>query len=154
MKSQKKNKVVCYFLRTNNERLELLVFDHRDQPEALTQVVGGTVEDNESLILAMIREIKEESGLLVKESDLHYVGKSIYRRKDREEINERDYFLVYHPRIVLPDYFEHLVKSSGEDDAMVFCFYWINVLDAEKKLTGNFHEKIVEASALYQQLSQ
>jgi 8-oxo-dGTP pyrophosphatase MutT (NUDIX family) len=37
-------------------------FDHRDHPEAGTQVPAGRVHEGESLIDAAIREILEETG--------------------------------------------------------------------------------------------
>lgn len=87
-----KNKIICYFLRSNNEQLEVLVFDHRD------------------------------------------------------------YFLIHNPNFKLLDYFEHHVRSDGEDNGMVFCFYWISIKAACEQLTGNFHEKLGEACVLYKKL--
>lgn len=147
-----KNKVICYFLRSNNEQLEVLVFDHRDQPEAGTQVIGGTVEEFESLEFSLIREVREEAGILISKKDLYYLGHTTYQRKDREEVNERDYFLIYNPNFKLLDYFEHHVRSDGEDNGMVFCFYWISIKAACEQLTGNFHEKLGEACVLYKKL--
>ena len=39
MELLKKKKVICYLLRKNNNDSEILVFDHRDYPDAGTQVV-------------------------------------------------------------------------------------------------------------------
>ncbi|MFG2125985.1 NUDIX domain-containing protein [Streptomyces sp. NPDC048710] len=42
---------------------ELLVFDHRDHPEAGTQVPAGGVDPGELLTDAVLREITEETGV-------------------------------------------------------------------------------------------
>lgn len=135
----RKRKVICYFLRQNNGERELLVFNHRDYPEAGTQVIGGTVEEGEILEETMRREILEEAGLKINLIDLRFLGESEYQRKDRPEINERTYYML-DQQSYLPDYWEHTVKSDGEDDGMVFCFYWISVKRAKDILTGNFYE--------------
>ena len=94
MELLKKKKVICYLLRKNNNDSEILVFDHRDYPEAGTQVVGGTVEDGENLLATMVREIYEEAGIRIKHEDLKKIGNTEYVRKDRHEVNDRTYFLI------------------------------------------------------------
>jgi ADP-ribose pyrophosphatase YjhB (NUDIX family) len=57
-------KVVAYITRPGKMGVpELLVFDHRDYPEAGTQVPAGTVDEGESIEDALLREIEEETGL-------------------------------------------------------------------------------------------
>ena len=146
MELLKKKKVICYLLRKNNNDSEILVFDHRDYPDAGTQVVGGTVEDGENLLATMVREIYEEAGIRIKLEDLKKIGNTEYLRKDRHEVNERTYFLLEN-QSHLPDYWEHIVKSDGEDNGMVFCFYWISVKRAKSILTGNFAELIDKVSS-------
>lgn len=141
MDMTKKKKVICYLIRKNNDDNEILVFDHRDFPEAGTQVIGGTVEEGEKLFATMVREIYEEAGIRIKQQDLKIIGETEYLRKDRPELNERTYFLLENQNH-LPDYWEHVVKSDGEDNGMVFCFYWISVKRAKVALTGNFAELI------------
>ncbi len=50
-------------LREGPEARELLVFQHAGMPEASLQVPGGTVEQGETPIEAVAREVLEESGL-------------------------------------------------------------------------------------------
>ena len=52
-------KVVAYNTRGD----ELLVFTHREFPEAGVQVPAGTVEEGETLDAAVLREVHEETGL-------------------------------------------------------------------------------------------
>ncbi|MFI6875600.1 NUDIX domain-containing protein [Streptomyces sp. NPDC050400] len=60
---QARVRVAVYVTRTGPEGRELLVFDHRDQPEAGTQVPAGGVDAGELLTEAALREIKEETGM-------------------------------------------------------------------------------------------
>lgn len=57
----KVKKVVPVILRQHNSGLQILVFRH---PLAGIQIVKGTVEPNESLEYAVLRELFEESGIL------------------------------------------------------------------------------------------
>jgi 8-oxo-dGTP pyrophosphatase MutT (NUDIX family) len=54
-----RDRVVVYVERSDG----LLVFDHRDHPEAGTQVPAGGVHQGEHLIEAVIREVREETGV-------------------------------------------------------------------------------------------
>ncbi|HLE30393.1 MAG TPA: NUDIX domain-containing protein, partial [Anaerolineales bacterium] len=58
-----KHKVLAYITRRRNGRTQLLVFTHRDFPEAGVQVPAGTVEPDEPVEAALFREVHEESGL-------------------------------------------------------------------------------------------
>ena len=48
---------------------------------------GGTVEDDEEVQKAAVREIKEETGVLVKESDLIFLGVAIYRETKGRDVS-------------------------------------------------------------------
>lgn len=134
-----KTKVLAYILRTNNEASEVLVFDHRDFPEAGTQIIGGTVDPGEDLIEALLREIKEESGLEFKVTDIaKKLGETQYHRRDIPEINNRHYYLIY--SFDLPDTWAHTVHSNGADNGLIFDFFWMPISLAKKELTGNFGE--------------
>jgi ADP-ribose pyrophosphatase YjhB (NUDIX family)/GNAT superfamily N-acetyltransferase len=52
-------RVACYVL----DRNRLLVFDHRDFPDAGTQVPAGGIGAGESVAQAAIREVREETGV-------------------------------------------------------------------------------------------
>jgi 8-oxo-dGTP pyrophosphatase MutT (NUDIX family) len=134
----RKIKVIAIIYRIKNNQKEILVFDHRDMLDAGTQIVGGTVEENENLIDALIREIKEEAGLEFNSSDFIFVGKTLYSRLDRNELNPRHYFKIQSNN--LPDHFNHQVISTGEDNGLIFDYYWMSLNDAKNKLTGKFYE--------------
>lgn len=135
---KEKAKVIAYIFRMKNNQKELLVFSHKDFPEAGVQVVGGTVEKGEAFIPALVREILEESGLVVIESELKKIGLTEYHRKDRLEINHRHYFEMHSSG--LPEAWTHVVVSDGEDNGLLFDFFWLPIQEAKERLVGNFGE--------------
>jgi 8-oxo-dGTP pyrophosphatase MutT (NUDIX family) len=130
-----KQKVLAYITRAKPNGPELLVFKHRDFPEAGIQVPAGTVNKSENLIDALKREIKEESGIELKSGSL-FLGSFDFIRPDTQERQIRN---VYHCPIGndLPDSWDHSVSGHGEDEHMIFQYYWIPITDAKKSLAVN-----------------
>jgi 8-oxo-dGTP pyrophosphatase MutT (NUDIX family) len=56
-------KAYGFVLRDGEEGRELLVFEHAGIPEAGLQVPGGTIEEGETPLQAVAREVLEESAL-------------------------------------------------------------------------------------------
>jgi 8-oxo-dGTP pyrophosphatase MutT (NUDIX family) len=84
-----REKVVAYITR----RRRLLVFTHRDFPEAGVQVPAGTVEAGEAGEVAVLREAHEETGL----DDLtlvRYLGERWHdlARYGRDEVAHRRFY--------------------------------------------------------------
>ena len=129
-----KQKVLVYLTRETPAGVDLLVFEHKDIPSAGIQVPAGTVDANEDLVFSARREILEESGLDLS-CDFKFVGSYNYHRKDIDEHQMRNVFHV-DGMGNLPESWEHTVGGSGEDEHLVFRFYWIPLVDAEKALAG------------------
>ncbi|AKH82288.1 hypothetical protein AA958_08640 [Streptomyces sp. CNQ-509] len=100
---------------------ELPVFDHRDHPEAGTQVPAGGVEGGELLTEAVLREIDEETGMAgvtlgaapaVQQSPHPHTGQpQITVCFQAETAETRDDWM-------------HAAVSGDEDRGMVFrCFF-------------------------------
>ena len=143
MDKPQKTKVIAYIFRESPTQIsqinELLVFEHEPQyVDAGIQVVGGTVEVNEDFKEALVREVFEESGLIISKDKWIYIGDSLYSRKDCHEMNHRHYFATKVENA--PDRWDHRVHSDGSDNGMIFSFYWISFEEAKKVLTGNFAE--------------
>ena len=103
--------MVAYVLRGR----ELLVFEHGAFPDAGTQVPAGTVEEHEAAEVAVVREVREETGLdtrLVRE--LGVTDEIAPRGEPRRNI----FFQLEteEPR----DMWEHVVLGGGGDDGLVF----------------------------------
>lgn len=106
----------------------LLVFDH---PTAGTQLVKGTVEDGETIASAVIRELFEESGLVVDSAGFH-VGdweRTVGGGPDEMgpiEINTWHLFIVPDPGRY-PTSWQHEASGSPAEDGLVFAFRWIPI---------------------------
>jgi 8-oxo-dGTP pyrophosphatase MutT (NUDIX family) len=104
-------RVVAYVVRDG----ALLLFDHRDVPEAGTQFPAGTVEDGEDPAVAAAREVLEECGVgarVVRELGMtdEIAPRGEPRRNFFFELATDD------PR----NEWEHVVGGGGGDNGMVF----------------------------------
>jgi 8-oxo-dGTP pyrophosphatase MutT (NUDIX family) len=120
-------RVVAYVVRDGS----LLVFDHRDIPEAGTQVPAGTVEDGEDLADAVVREVLEECGVRATVARELGTTDAIAPRGDPR----RNYFFELttdDPR----DEWEHVVVGGGGDDGLVFACRFV-ALDGLPPLAGD-----------------
>ncbi len=112
-------RVVAYVVRDG----ELLVFDHRDVPEAGTQVPAGTVEASEEPAVTVVREVYEETGvraLVVRE--LGFADTLGPRRGDPR----RNIFFALSTD-ESRDEWEHVVHGGGGDDGLVFVCRFVPV---------------------------
>lgn len=91
------------------------MFEHRDFPDAGTQVPAGTVEDDEAPTAAVVREVYEETGVYARlVRDLGFADAIAPRGEPR-----RNFFFELEtddPR----DVWEHHVQGGGGDDGLVF----------------------------------
>jgi 8-oxo-dGTP pyrophosphatase MutT (NUDIX family) len=93
----------------------LLVFEHRDFPDAGTQVPAGTVYHDEDPAVAVVREVFEEAG--VEARVVRGLGFTDALAPSGEP--RRNFYFELEtdePR----DAWEHIVQGGGEDDGMVF----------------------------------
>ena len=127
-----KRKVLAYITRRNNT--QVLVFRHRHYPEAGLQVPGGTAEDGEELIDALLRETDEESGLSQLTLIRHLVTEPFYAQS-KAEWQERNVFHLQAPEN-LPDSWLHVVKAGEEDEGLHFEYSWASLSEARATLSG------------------
>jgi ADP-ribose pyrophosphatase YjhB (NUDIX family) len=117
-----KEKVLVYVTRTKNAERLLLIFAHRDYPEAGWQVPGGTLEIGEDPGTGALREIEEEAGLTAFLRVI-LLGQSIYLAPEKNERHLRHFYRLECPADG-PDRFQHTVSSGEEDEGLVFLFSW------------------------------
>lgn len=141
-------KAVAYITRKSEQGTELLVFDHDKQySDAGTQVIAGTVDENEDPQKTVLRECLEEGGL----SDLKIISKIdeyVFYRSTHSQYNRRH---VYHleSEKSFPDQWTHHVQSDGEDNGHDFHFYWMKLSEADGRLSGNLDYSIDKLKAFF-----
>jgi 8-oxo-dGTP diphosphatase len=115
------DRVLAYVTRERDGRRELLVFDHRDHPDAGTQVPAGRLEPDEDLEAGLLRELEEEAGL----RDARIVRK-FATFGPRELPHGRAYtnhaYELEAPGT--PEAWEHTVVGDGDDAGLVFRYRW------------------------------
>lgn len=117
---------------------ELLVFAHRDFPDAGLQVPSGTVEQGESTEQAALRELYEESGL-EDVGGVRFLGRyySYHMAPIRGEVHER---YVYHVELTgdAPSEWLHFETdpSDGGGEPIAFHFFWMRLDDPELNLAA------------------
>lgn len=131
-------KVVAYVTRTGaNGKPELLVFDHRDFPEAGTQVVAGSIDDGELPEVAAIREVEEESGVLGCRI-LSRLAVYDWEHPVSHNTHERHVYHLAAPAETQEEW--TWIETDGgrvpEDRGIVFLFRWVP-LDEEIDLAGH-----------------
>jgi len=116
------DRVLAYVTRERDGDKQLLVFEHRDFPDAGLQVPAGRIEPGEELEPGLLRELEEESGL----------GNARVLRKfgtfsPHELPHGRRYtnhaFELEAPDA--PEAWEHVVAGDGDDAGLVFRYRWV-----------------------------
>lgn len=114
-------KVVAYVI----EKRRLLIFAHPMHPDVGLQVPAGTVECGEMLTAAVLRELREETGLsefgTPEYLGVHDFDMSIF---GRAETHHRHFFRV--PLLQsAPERWRHIETSGGTAAPEIFEFYWV-----------------------------
>ena len=123
-------KVAAYITRGD----ELLVFTHRDFPEAGVQVPAGTVEEGETLDAAVLREVHEETGLPpTAVRNTAFLGRRLW--KAGPYCHDR-YFYHLLLTAAVPDTWLHYETSGGKSEPIAFSFYWVERNDPCLCLAG------------------
>jgi 8-oxo-dGTP diphosphatase len=131
-------KVIAYVTLYNEAgRRELLVFEHRDYPDAGVQVPAGTVKPGELPEVAVIREVEEETGL----ADCRLLTKlGVYDwfNPYTDQVNERHVFHLAAPAETKDSW--TWVETDGgrvpELKGYVFELRWVG-LDEPLELAGD-----------------
>jgi len=108
-----RERVVVYVERSDG----LLVFDHQDHPEAGTQVPAGGVHQGEDLIEAVIREVREETGVGL-DAEPTLLGR--HEHLDGLGQPALSHFFRVDAPDGLPRAWQHVVTGDGEDAGLVF----------------------------------
>jgi len=114
-----RKKVYAYVVR-KKEGAQLLVFYHKDHPEAGIQIPGGTLERYEDPGEGVKREVIEETGL--KEFTVERSFEKSCCEFQGEKL-ERYFFLLGIKDS--EDRWDHEVSGEGEDSGLIFKCFWL-----------------------------
>ncbi|PAF20828.1 hypothetical protein CHH49_14955 [Terribacillus saccharophilus] len=115
-------KVLAYIISIRNNTYQMLVHEHKDMPEAGLQVPGSTVDPGEDLVVALQREVFEESGLHdLSASEL--VASAPFLHPEKQELQLRHFYLIQ-TKQQLPGTWDHHVFGKGVDNGLVFRYTW------------------------------
>lgn len=122
-----KRKVLAYITREQESNSEILVFKHKDYPNAGWQVPGGTIESDELIIDALYREIEEETGIPREDLELKgKVNKTNHYPEHSDTIHERTIFQLSYTGNHSKEW-EHCVEGDGKDEGLIFCHRFIPI---------------------------
>ena len=132
---EQKVKVLAYLFQMRGGLPYLLVFEH-EGIDAGIQIPAGTVEEGESNLEALHREVLEETGIHSQGYKFRYLGQPEYLPPDAQEPNIRHAYSanVSH----LPERWTHRVTGDDGDQGLTFNFYWLSFERAFGELVGEF----------------
>lgn len=101
----------------------LLVFQQLGRPDQGTQVPGGSVEPGEALADAVLREVREETGLTQLRVE-QYLGRTVYELKvDVGPPHVRHFFHVV-CESAAPERWQHLGSKTPQGADVTFELWW------------------------------
>ena len=119
-------KAYGFVLRERAEGRDLLVFEHAGVPDAGLQVPGGTIEEGETPLEAVAREVLEESGLPL----------DGWREAARFEVEGRRWrCFVTTPPMPLPDAWRCEPLGPEREQGLRFEYRWV-ALEGGEALAG------------------
>jgi len=115
--SPPRRRVAAYVLR-KRQSWELLVFDQAGHPDAGTQIPAGGVQPHETREDAVIREVREETGL----ERLRLRTQLVTHDKPHPLTGQprSTTFFVIDAKTETADTWQHLVRGDDADDGLIF----------------------------------
>ena len=137
-----RRRVVVYALRGEGARRELLVFDHRDHPDAGTQVPAGGIKASEEPAQAAARELLEETGLVA--ASISFLAQA-EEAHPNGNLCDNSYFLaaVNSPEST----WMHRVSAGAGDAGLVFRCRFVPLREAEHVVHASQRTFLSELSA-------
>ncbi len=115
-------KAYAYITRNAAQTRQLLVFEHAKE-DAGVQVPKGTIEDGEDPREAVVREVREESGLTEFDS-IRSLSTDVWNHHEKPKAYRRHFFHLVADEA--RDEWRHTVTGSGEDNGVVYSYFWVH----------------------------
>lgn len=115
------DKAYAYITRSAAHTRQLLVFEHANQ-DAGVQVPKGTIEDGEDPHDAVIREVKEESGLTEFEA-VRPLSTDVWNHHEKPKAYRRHFFHLVADET--RDEWRHTVTGNGDDNGVIYSYFWV-----------------------------
>ncbi len=125
-------KAYGYVTRMKEGKIQVLVFRHSN-PKAGIQIPKGTVKTNEDTYHAVIREMKEETGLK------HFEVRHLLAEDDWENddgVTHHRYFYQIHAADA-PEQWKHHPRGGGDEAGLTFHYFWISSKDEVELIRGH-----------------
>lgn len=135
-------KVTAYI--TQGDRL--LVFSHVHHPEAGIQVPAGTLGEGESPEDAILREVREETGLEKLEIARYLGERESESHMAKPPVQERRHYFHLICLEETPSNWRHaeMDPSDGSPGPIEFEFFWVRMLQGVPPLSGNLGAMLSE----------
>ena|SRR5699024_3227116 len=130
-------KVYGYVTRNRNGKTQVLVFQH-SIPEAGIQIPKGTVKSYEDTYIALVREIKEETGL--KDFKVEKLIAQDWWESEDGTLHNRFFYEIKVSNV--PDKWEHKPTGGGDEEGLRF----YPPLTGSNTPTSRFREKLRKIS--------
>ncbi|WP_269409697.1 NUDIX hydrolase [Lentibacillus daqui] len=125
-------KAYGYVTRVKEGRTQILVFRH-PVTEAGIQIPKGTIKSKESTYNAIIREIKEETGL--KNFEIEKLIAEDYWENDDGIIHNRFFYKINVSNV--PDKWDYEPTGGEDEEGLTFHFFWISSENEVKLIRGH-----------------
>lgn len=132
-------KAVCAIIKNHDDEI---VSVSRKNNHTLFGFVGGKVDDGETIYEAIVREIKEETGLVVDISDLELISEKIYGM-NKETTFHQHCFLVHKKFDKNDIYDDETALSLGEG-----LVRWVNEDFLANGFFGDYNKEMLELMEL------
>jgi len=121
----------------------LLVFTHRDHPEAGVQIPGGTVEAHETPDQAVMREAFEETGITGLTFNA-YLGKEVVHLAERHIWQEQNFYHLTYEQDTSRRW-THMERfpSEGDEAEIALELYWVELPDDRPPLI-KAHDRMLD----------
>ncbi len=110
------------------QRGRVLVFRH-PHTIAGVQLPKGTIEPGEAPVAAVMRELAEESGLMLSATpkliaEMKFTGSPNKAFPERPPTQQRWFIFRFDAVETLPEHWSHTATGSPEEDGLIFDYFW------------------------------